>query len=93
MSQVRFEAQRGSGPGGQHVNKSATAIRATYRDLSVFCHEERSQAQNKQLALARIARLIREQEVEKLNETKASARQLHYQLERGNPNRSFSGKL
>ena len=93
LKQIRFEAQRGSGPGGQHVNKSSTAIRATYGEFSVLCQEERSQAQNKQLALARIARLIQEQQEQKLNETKAGSRQLHYQLERGNPSRSFSGKL
>jgi peptide chain release factor len=93
LSQVRFEAQRGSGPGGQHVNKSATAIRATYGEFSVLCQEERSQVQNKQLALARIAQLIKNQQEQKLNETKANSRKLHYQLERGNPSRSFSGKL
>jgi peptide chain release factor len=93
LNRVRYEALRGSGPGGQHVNKSSTAIRATYGEFSVLCQEERSQAQNKQLALARITRLIKEQQEQKLNETKAGSRQLHYQLERGNASRNFSGKL
>ena len=50
---VKFEAVVGHGPGGQHRNKTATAIRATHVPSGdvVFIQSERSQQANKQRAL------------------------------------------
>ena len=95
LSQIRFEALRGGGPGGQHVNKSSTAIRATYipSGLAVFCHEERSQLRNKELALARLVQLLKLEEEEQLQNTLGLTRMQHYKLERGNAVRIFNGKL
>lgn len=51
-SEIRFEAYRASGPGGQHRNTSDTAIRATHLPTGIqACAETKSQQRNKELAL------------------------------------------
>ncbi|WBT38224.1 peptide chain release factor H [Hyphomicrobium sp. DMF-1] len=90
---VAFEAMRASGPGGQHVNKTESAVRATHRPtgLVATAREERSQAMNKKLALARLAGLL----AEGANAAKADAERdrwaQHDALERGRPVRTFEG--
>jgi len=90
---LRIESMRASGPGGQHVNKTSTAVRVTHvpSGLSAIAQEERSQHQNKKLALARMALLLEEREQEKGAETQRQRWNLHNELERGNPARTFSG--
>ncbi|HEX2843432.1 peptide chain release factor H [Hyphomicrobium sp.] len=60
IADVVFEAMRASGPGGQHVNKTESAVRATHKptDLVATAREERSQAMNKKLALARLSAML-----------------------------------
>ena len=49
---LKFETYRGSGPGGQNVNKNDTAVRVTHLPTGTqACSEIKSQAQNKKLAL------------------------------------------
>lgn len=61
-SEVEFEATVGHGPGGQHRNKTATAIRATHKPTgeTVFIQSERSQGANKQRALSILKNRISE---------------------------------
>jgi peptide chain release factor len=90
---VRFEAFRAGGPGGQHQNKTESAVRATHiaSGLSVVARDERSQHRNKALALERIAALLRlHGELEAItarNNTHAA----HDRLERGRPVKQFKG--
>ncbi len=53
IGDVEFEATVGHGPGGQHRNKTATAIRAIHKPtgVSAFIQSERSQKANKEIAL------------------------------------------
>jgi peptide chain release factor len=91
--EMRIETMRASGPGGQHVNKTASAVRITHlpTGLTAIAQEERSQHQNRRLALARIAQLLGDREAQKGLETQQRLWDRHNALERGNPVRTFEG--
>lgn len=61
---LEIEAYGASGPGGQHMQKNATAIRIIYKPtgMVVACESERSQTQNKLRALAVLRARLYEQE-------------------------------
>ncbi len=92
--EVRFERMKTSGPGGQHVNKTESAIRAIHMPTGIkaVAQEERSQHLNKKLAIARLFILLKEKEEKILEENKKTRWKEHYQLERGNPIRVYKGK-
>jgi len=72
-SEVRLETMRSSGPGGQHANKTETAVRATHvaTGLSVKVGGSRSQAANKAAALALLDAKVREHAERAGDETRA----------------------
>jgi peptide chain release factor len=91
--EVRFEAFRAGGPGGQHQNKTESAVRAIHiaSGLSAVAREERSQHRNKALALEQIAALIRLQgELEAIT-ARTNTHAAHDRLERGRPVKRFKG--
>ncbi|WP_257167408.1 peptide chain release factor H [Bradyrhizobium sp. SRS-191] len=57
---VRFESFRAGGPGGQHQNKTESAVRAVHlpSGLTAIARDGRSQHRNKAVALARLAALL-----------------------------------
>jgi peptide chain release factor len=94
VQDVRFEAFRAGGPGGQHQNKTESAVRATHvaSGLSVVVREERSQHRNKALALERMAALLRLQGEMAAITAQSDAHAEHDRLERGRPVKRFKGE-
>lgn len=91
--EIRYEATRASGPGGQHVNKTDSAIRATHvaTGLSVKVQTERSQHANKRLAGQLLASKLAELAQAATQKDKSARRMQHLQAERGNAARVFVG--
>ena len=75
---LKIEAFRSSGAGGQHVNKTSSAIRVEHipSGIVVECQDERSQFKNKDKALKILRSRIYEMEEEKRNAAIASERKL-----------------
>lgn len=93
LSDIRFEAMRAGGPGGQHQNKTESAVRAIHRPtgLSVVARDGRSQHRNKAIAIERLATMLHFRAELARSGEKALIQQGHDNLERGNPTRRFHG--
>ncbi|MEM1224584.1 MAG: peptide chain release factor-like protein [Planctomycetota bacterium] len=75
MGEYKIEYMRGSGPGGQHRNKTDSACRVTHiaTGITAYC-DERSQHTSKRKAMKEVQRRIREAKSQQRAETKKSDR-------------------
>jgi len=92
-SDVRIECMRSSGPGGQHTNKTESAVRVTHvpTGISVIAQEERSQHLNRKLALSRLADSLNRADQRAGQQQQKERWISHITLERGNPVRVYQG--
>jgi len=89
--ELRIDFFRASGPGGQHVQKTSSAVRVTHlpTGLVAICQNERSQYQNKELALKVLRARLLELELAKRAEEQSRLKGEHVVAGWGNQIRSY----
>lgn len=94
LQDLRIECMRSSGPGGQHTNKTSSAVRVTHipTGTTAIAQEERSQHMNRKLALSRLENSLQQTDQQTQQQQQKERWVCHITLERGNPIRVYAGK-
>ena len=73
---IEMQVVRSSGAGGQHINKTSSAVRLIHKPsgIVVYCQEERSQVQNREKCMQMLASKLYEIEQERINSAVTSER-------------------
>jgi len=89
--ELKVDTFRSSGPGGQHMQKTSSAVRLTHlpTGLTVTCQSERSQHQNKEIALRILQSRLLELELAKRLEEQTKLKGKHVAAGWGNQIRSY----
>jgi len=90
-SDLRIDTYRASGPGGQHVNKTSSAIRITHlpTKIAVQCQNEKSQHRNKEMAMKVLKSKLYDLEKNKLDQKKQEMHQTQKDIAWGSQIRSY----
>ncbi len=91
MKDVQVDTYRASGAGGQHINKTDSAVRMTHKPTGIVvqCQSERSQIQNREQCLKLLRAKLFELELEKQAELKAAIGGTYQAIEWGSQIRSY----
>lgn len=93
MTDLKIERMRASGPGGQHTNKTESAIRITHlpTGINAVAQEERSQQLNQKLAMARLHQKLNMEQERIGLEIQRERWEEHNSIERGNAVKTYVG--
>jgi len=88
---LRIDVYRASGAGGQHVNKTSSAVRITHipTNTVVACQTERSQFKNKSTAMKMLKNKLYQAEIERRNAEKAALDATKSDVSFGSQTRSY----
>lgn len=88
---LRVDVFRASGAGGQHVNKTSSAVRITHipTNIVVACQQERSQFQNKATAMRMLKAALYERELAEREEARSKLESEKTDIAWGNQIRSY----
>ena len=88
---LRIDTYRASGAGGQHVNRTDSAVRITHLPTNIVaqCQSERSQHQNKAHAMAQLKAKLYELEMQKRNAEKQALEESKSDIGWGSQIRSY----
>jgi len=88
---IKMDVFRASGAGGQHVNKTSSAVRLTHipSGIVVSCQQERSQFKNKATAMKMLRNALYQREVEEREKKKAAIDAAKTDVSFGNQIRSY----
>ena len=91
MDEVRVDTYRASGAGGQHINKTSSAVRMTHEPTGVVvqCQNQRSQLQNREQCLRMLRAKLFELEQEKKEKELAALEGDQQKIEWGSQIRSY----
>jgi peptide chain release factor 2 len=90
-SDLRIDVYRASGAGGQHVNKTESAVRLTHNPTGVVvqCQNSRSQHKNKEQAMKQLKAKLYELEMQKRSETSQALEESKSDIGWGSQIRSY----